>query len=245
VPVRLWRCPPAAALTRPHHSAEFARAGLAATVLGPSPQTGPAGLPSGSELRRPRIHRDRAPPIAMQVPAGGAWPLNRWPLQHALTAALERNPLDHRGARASSAALPDANEICVLATGRPPAMSSRRAGAGCSPAGTTAHFFDCRQPDRGREASAISGGLRRRGYDKGDADYINCPMRPCGNMRPSATPCLAAEQPSLKRFRNRERHLFRRLFLAEIRGAGPPAATTPCPLRGRSNRSASGIRALG
>jgi methylenetetrahydrofolate--tRNA-(uracil-5-)-methyltransferase len=107
-------------------------------------------------------------------PAGGALAVDRGRFSAALTAALESHPLV-TVERREQTELPPADSITVLATGpltSEPLADQLRAFTGRD----ECHFFDAASPIVDGESIDLNLAFRASRYDKGDADYINCPM---------------------------------------------------------------------
>ncbi|WP_392346147.1 FADH(2)-oxidizing methylenetetrahydrofolate--tRNA-(uracil(54)-C(5))-methyltransferase TrmFO [Parasynechococcus sp.] len=108
------------------------------------------------------------------VPAGGALAVDRGRYSTALTEALDQHPLVTIERREQQA-LPPENEIIVLATGpltSEPLAEDLRQFTGRA----DCHFFDAASPIVHGDSIDLSVAFRASRYDKGDADYINCPM---------------------------------------------------------------------
>ncbi|MEB3354171.1 MAG: methylenetetrahydrofolate--tRNA-(uracil(54)-C(5))-methyltransferase (FADH(2)-oxidizing) TrmFO, partial [Cyanobacteriota bacterium] len=108
------------------------------------------------------------------VPAGGALAVDRGRYSAALTAALEAHPRVSIERR-EQLELPEAGQITVLATGpltSEPLAQRLRAFTGRS----DCHFFDAASPIVEGESIDLGIAFRASRYDKGDADYINCPL---------------------------------------------------------------------
>ncbi len=108
------------------------------------------------------------------VPAGGALAVDRAQFSKILTQTISEHPLI-TVLRQEQKSLPKAEEITVLATGP---LTSEELGkdlrrftgiADC-------HFFDAASPIVVGESIDFTKAFRASRYDKGDADYINCPM---------------------------------------------------------------------
>jgi methylenetetrahydrofolate--tRNA-(uracil-5-)-methyltransferase len=111
---------------------------------------------------------------AHAVPAGGALAVDRGRYSAALTAALEAHPLVTLE-RQEQDDLPPSSDITVLATGpltAEPLAERLRAFTGRS----ECHFFDAASPIVEGDSIDLAVAFRASRYDKGDADYINCPM---------------------------------------------------------------------
>ena len=108
------------------------------------------------------------------VPAGGALAVDRGRYSAALTEALDRHPLVTIE-RKEQTALPQEDTITVLATG--PLTSETLAEDLRGFTGRAdCHFFDAASPIVHGDSIDLSVAFRASRYDKGDADYINCPM---------------------------------------------------------------------
>jgi methylenetetrahydrofolate--tRNA-(uracil-5-)-methyltransferase len=139
------------------------------------------------------------------VPAGGALAVDRGRYSAALTAALEQHPLV-TVERREHTELPGPGEIAVLATGpltSEPLAEQLRAFTGRA----DCHFFDAASPIVEGESIDLSVAFRASRYDKGDADYINCPMgkEPYLAFREAL---MAAEQAELKDFEKENATFF-------------------------------------
>jgi len=177
-----------------HHSAEFAEL-VCSNSFGALASDRAAGLLQ-EELRRLGSLVIRTAD-AHAVPAGGALAVDRGRYSAALTAALEAHPLVTIERREQTA-LPPAEQITVLATGPLTAESlaeQLREFTGLD----ACHFFDAASPIVEGESIELSVAFRASRYDKGDADYINCPMDREQYQR-FREALLAAEQAPLKDF---------------------------------------------
>ncbi|MCP9917716.1 FADH(2)-oxidizing methylenetetrahydrofolate--tRNA-(uracil(54)-C(5))-methyltransferase TrmFO [Cyanobium sp. ATX 6F1] len=108
------------------------------------------------------------------VPAGGALAVDRGRFSEALTQACERHPLISVERRELTE-LPPPEDLAVLATGpltSAPLAEQLRAFTGRA----DCHFFDAASPIIEGESIDLEKAFRASRYDKGDADYINCPM---------------------------------------------------------------------
>jgi methylenetetrahydrofolate--tRNA-(uracil-5-)-methyltransferase len=131
------------------------------------------------------------------VPAGGALAVDRGRYSAALTDALANHPLVTI-VRREEKALPPADQITVLATGPLTAEAladELRAFTGLE----ACHFFDAASPIVEGESIDLTVAFRASRYDKGDADYINCPMDQ-EHYQLFREALLAAEQAQLKDF---------------------------------------------
>jgi methylenetetrahydrofolate--tRNA-(uracil-5-)-methyltransferase len=134
------------------------------------------------------------------VPAGGALAVDRGRYSAALTAALEAHPLV-TVERREHTELPGPGTIAVLATGpltSEPLAEQLRAFTGRA----DCHFFDAASPIVEGESIDLSVAFRASRYDKGDADYINCPMSKEQYLA-FREALLAAEQADLKELARR------------------------------------------
>ena len=131
------------------------------------------------------------------VPAGGALAVDRGRYSAALTAALDAHPLVTIERREQQR-LPDPGQITVLATGpltSEPLAEDLRAFTGRE----DCHFFDAASPIVEGESIDLEVAFRASRYDKGDADYINCPMNQEQYLA-FREALLSAEQAELKDF---------------------------------------------
>ena len=139
------------------------------------------------------------------VPAGGALAVDRGRYSAALTSALQEHPLVCFERREQQE-LPDSSQITVLATGpltSEPLADDLRRFTGRD----DCHFFDAASPIVEGESVDLEVAFRASRYDKGDADYINCPM----NKEQYLTfreALLAAEQAELKDFEKENAKFF-------------------------------------
>jgi methylenetetrahydrofolate--tRNA-(uracil-5-)-methyltransferase len=185
-----------------HHSGEFAEL-VCSNSFGALSSDRAAGLLQ-EELRRLgslviRTADEHA------VPAGGALAVDRGRYSAALTAALEAHPLvsverrEHRE-------LPGPGTIAVLATGpltSEPLAERLRAFTGRA----DCHFFDAASPIVEGESINLEVAFRASRYDKGDADYINCPMDR-EHYLAFRQELLNAEQAELKEFERESASFF-------------------------------------
>jgi len=139
------------------------------------------------------------------VPAGGALAVDRGRFSGALTAALEAHPLITLE-RSEQLMLPPPGEIAVLATG--PLTSEPLAEDLLRFTGrASCHFFDAASPIVEGEGIDMAVAFRASRYDKGDADYINCPMNKEQYLA-FREALLSAEQAELKDFEQESAHFF-------------------------------------
>ena len=154
-----------------HHSAEFAEL-VCSNSFGALSSDRAAGLLQ-EELRRLGSLVIRTAD-SHAVPAGGALAVDRGRYSTALTAILGRHPLVTIERREATE-LPEPDQVAVLATGpltSEPLAEQLRAFTGRG----DCHFFDAASPIVEGESIDLSVAFRASRYDKGDADYINCPM---------------------------------------------------------------------
>ena len=185
-----------------HHSADFAEL-VCSNSFGALSADRAAGLLQ-EELRRLGSLVIRTAD-AHAVPAGGALAVDRGRYSAALTAALATHPLVTIERREQTA-LPGPEQITVLATGPLTAEAlaeDLRAFTGLA----ECHFFDAASPIVEGESLDLEVAFRASRYDKGDADYINCPMD-AAQYRSFREALLAAEQAPLKDFEQQSATFF-------------------------------------
>jgi methylenetetrahydrofolate--tRNA-(uracil-5-)-methyltransferase len=185
-----------------HHSGEFAELVCSNSFGALSPDRA-AGLLQEELRRLGSVVIGTADRHA--VPAGGALAVDRGRYSAALTAALETHPLV-TVERREQLSLPNAGEIAVLATGpltSEPLAEQLRAFTGRE----TCHFFDAASPIVEGEGIDLSVAFRASRYDKGDADYINCPMDREQYLT-FRTALLEAEKAELKDFEQENATFF-------------------------------------
>ena len=154
-----------------HHSSDFAEL-VCSNSFGALSSDRAAGLLQ-EELRRLGSLVIRTAD-GHAVPAGGALAVDRGRYSAALTEALDRHPLVTIE-RKEQTALPHEDTITVLATG--PLTSETLAEELRGFTGRAdCHFFDAASPIVHGDSIDLSVAFRASRYDKGDADYINCPM---------------------------------------------------------------------
>ncbi|TCD55369.1 methylenetetrahydrofolate--tRNA-(uracil(54)-C(5))-methyltransferase (FADH(2)-oxidizing) TrmFO [Synechococcus sp. BS56D] len=154
-----------------HHSAEFAEL-VCSNSFGALSSDRAAGLLQEELRRLGSLVIQTAD--AHAVPAGGALAVDRGRYSAALTECLDQHPLVTIR-RQEQTRLPDPEQITVLATG--PLTSEAlaeelRAFTGLE----DCHFFDAASPIVDGDSIDMNRAFRASRYDKGDADYINCPM---------------------------------------------------------------------
>ena len=177
-----------------HHSAEFAEL-VCSNSFGALSSDRAAGLLQEELRRLGSLVIQTADGHA--VPAGGALAVDRGRYSAALTAALENHPLV-TVERREQLSLPGPNQIAVLATG--PLTSDQLAEDLRAFTGRAdCHFFDAASPIVEGDSIDLDVAFRASRYDKGDADYINCPMNK-EQFLAFRQALLTAEQAQLKDF---------------------------------------------
>ena len=185
-----------------HHSSEFAEL-VCSNSFGALSSDRAAGLLQEELRRLGSVVIHTADEHA--VPAGGALAVDRGRYSAALTAALDRHPLVTIERREQHQ-LPDPSTITVLATG--PLTSEDLAENLRSFTGTAdCHFFDAASPIVHGDSINLEVAFRASRYDKGDADYINCPMDRDQYLR-FRDALLSAEQAELKDFDQNDATFF-------------------------------------
>lgn len=185
-----------------HHSAEFAEL-VCSNSFGALSSDRAAGLLQEELRRLGSLVIGTADLHA--VPAGGALAVDRGRYSAALTSRLERHPLV-TVERRECLSLPPSEQIAVLATGPLTAealASDLRGFTGLE----DCHFFDAASPIVEGDSIDLSVAFRASRYDKGDADYINCPMSK-EQFLAFREALLAAEQAELKEFEQESAHFF-------------------------------------
>jgi methylenetetrahydrofolate--tRNA-(uracil-5-)-methyltransferase len=201
VPVRLVEMRPVRR-SPAHHSADFAEL-VCSNSFGALSSDRAAGLLQ-EELRRLGslvIHTaDRH-----AVPAGGALAVDRGRFSAALTAALDSHPLVQIERR-EQLELPGPDQITVLATG-PLTSAPLAEGLRTFTGRADCHFFDAASPIVEGESIDLERAFRASRYDKGDADYINCPLNRDQYLS-FRQALLEAEQAELKDFEKESANFF-------------------------------------
>ena len=177
-----------------HHSSEFAEL-VCSNSFGALSSDRAAGLLQ-EELRRLGSLVIRTADTHA-VPAGGALAVDRGRYSAALTAALEDHPLVTIERR-EQLALPTSDQITVLATG-PLTSEALAEDLRAFTGRDDCHFFDAASPIVDGESIDMAKAFRASRYDKGDADYINCPMNQEQYLA-FREALLEAEQAELKDF---------------------------------------------
>ncbi len=113
-------------------------------------------------------------PIALEtaVPAGGALAVNRDIFSEKATSSILNNPLIEI-IHDEVTEIPE-DGITIVATG--PLTSGKLADAISEKCGGFLSFFDAAAPIVSAESLDMSKCFKQSRYDKGDDDYINCPM---------------------------------------------------------------------
>ena len=177
-----------------HHSSEFAEL-VCSNSFGALSSDRAAGLLQEELRRLGSLVIQTADRHA--VPAGGALAVDRGRYSAALTETLHSHPLI-TVERREQQTLPDPGEISVLATG--PLTSAALAADLQAFTGLDAcHFFDAASPIVVGESIDLELAFRASRYDKGDADYINCPLDRDQYLQLRQA-LLSAEQAELKDF---------------------------------------------
>ncbi len=193
IPVRLVEMRPVRR-SPAHHSEEFAEL-VCSNSFGALSSDRAAGLLQEEMRRLGSVVIQTADRHA--VPAGGALAVDRGRFSASLTAALESHPLVTVERREQNE-LPPPETITVLATGpltSEPLAEQLRAFTGRE----ECHFFDAASPIVAGESINLDLAFRASRYDKGEADYINCPMDRDQYLA-FRSALLSAQQAELKDF---------------------------------------------
>ena len=185
-----------------HHSSDFAEL-VCSNSFGALSSDRAAGLLQEEMRRLGSLVIETADHHA--VPAGGALAVDRGRYSAALTATLDQHPLVTIERREQQS-LPSAEEITVLATGpltSEPLAEDLRSFTGRA----DCHFFDAASPIVHGDSIDLNIAFRASRYDKGDADYINCPMDKAQYLA-FREALLAAEQAELKDFDKEDATFF-------------------------------------
>ena len=177
-----------------HHSSEFAEL-VCSNSFGALSSDRAAGLLQEELRRLGSLVITTAD--AHAVPAGGALAVDRGRYSAALTLALEQHPLV-TVERREQMTLPESDQITVLATG-PLTSETLAEDLRAFTGRDDCHFFDAASPIVDGETIDMERAFRASRYDKGDADYINCPMNET-EYHAFRDALLAAEQAELKDF---------------------------------------------
>ncbi|AAP99630.1 MULTISPECIES: FADH(2)-oxidizing methylenetetrahydrofolate--tRNA-(uracil(54)-C(5))-methyltransferase TrmFO [Prochlorococcus] len=139
------------------------------------------------------------------VPAGGALAVDRNKFSSYITKKISSHPLI-TVQRDEIHSLPFENQISVLATG--PLTSEHLAGDLKNFTGLEeCHFFDAASPIIEGESIDFSLAFRASRYDKGDADYVNCPLNKDQYLK-FRSELLSADQAEIKDFEKGVSNLF-------------------------------------
>ncbi len=177
-----------------HHSSEFAEL-VCSNSFGSLSSDRAAGLLQ-EELRRLKsIVIAKADKHS--VPAGGALAVDRSQFSLSITNELYSHPLITI-VRDECPSLPNAKQITILATG-PLTSESLAEDIKKFTGENECHFFDAASPIITGESIDFSTAFRASRYDKGDADYINCPMNEESYLN-FHSELIKAEQAKLKEF---------------------------------------------
>src|SRR5579872_6648991 len=159
--------------TPAHQTADFAELVCSNSLKSESENTAPWLLKE--EMRRTdslllKIARECA------VPAGHALAVDRTTFSQRVTAAISQEPLI-QVRREEITSIPE-NTICVIATGPLTSDALSQEIARLSGDGENPHlyFYDSISPIVEAESIDMSKVYLAARYDKGSADYINCPM---------------------------------------------------------------------
>src|SRR6266481_4217072 len=160
--------------TPAHQTADFAELVCSNSLKSDSENTAPWLLKE--EMQRAgslllEIARETA------VPAGHALAVDRAEFSRKVTEIISREPLIH--IRREEAAKIDAGQISIIATGplTSDALSKEIARLSTEVAGSThLYFYDSISPIVEADSIDMSRVYLAARYDKGSADYINCPM---------------------------------------------------------------------
>ena len=184
-----------------HHSSEFAEL-VCSNSFGSHSSDRAAGLLQ-EELRRLKsIVIEKADQHS--VPAGGALAVDRSQFSKSITKQLSTHPLITIK-REECPSLPNANQITILATG-PLTSESLAEDIKEFTGEKECHFFDAASPIITGESIDFSKAFRASRYDKGDADYLNCPLNEESYLK-FHSELIKAEQAELKDF-EKESALF-------------------------------------
>ncbi len=169
IPVELWEMRPVRS-TPAHHTADFAELVCSNSLKSDSENTAPWVLKE--EMRRARslllrMARECA------VPAGHALAVDRATFAARVTEAISREPLI--AIRREEVTRIDASRITVIATG--PLTSDALSQEIARLSGSDhLYFFDSISPIVEADSIDMAKVYLAARYDKGSADYINCPM---------------------------------------------------------------------
>ena len=170
VKVRLLEMRPVAK-TPAHHTSDFAEL-VCSNSFGSIKSDRAAGLLQEELRKLNSIVIATAKKYA--VPAGGALAVDRSQFSHQLTKIISSHPLITIERRELKL-LPEKEQVTIIATG--PLTSNGLANDLKRFTGIEdCHFFDAASPIVTGESIDLSIAFKASRYDKGNADYINCPM---------------------------------------------------------------------
>ncbi len=139
------------------------------------------------------------------VPAGGALAVDRKKFSQSLTQKLKSHPLITI-IRDEQTSLPKENQIAIIATG--PLTSDLLAEDLKKFTGSDfCHFYDAASPIIDGESIDQSLAFRASRYDKGEQDYINCPMNKHEYLA-FREALISAEQANVKDFEKESAKYF-------------------------------------
>ncbi len=161
-----------------------------------------------------------------RVPAGGALAVDRERFAQAVTQRIESHPLI-RVVRQEVTEIPDG--VTVIATG--PLTSPLLAGAIASLTGQDhLYFYDAIAPIVTADSVDMTVAFRASRYDKGEADYINCPMTREEYER-FVDALVTAERIPLRDFEREDVRFFEGCLPVEVLAARGRDALAYGPLR--------------
>jgi methylenetetrahydrofolate--tRNA-(uracil-5-)-methyltransferase len=159
-------------MTPAHHTDRFAELVCSNSLKG-------AGLDNAAGLLKEEMRRLDS--LLMKaadrhsVPAGGALAVDREAFSREVTESLEKHPLIHVHREEVRGLPEDRNSIAVIATG--PLTSDALASQIQKMTGEDAlAFYDAAAPIVTLESIDMNKAFWASRYDKGDPDYLNCPM---------------------------------------------------------------------
>ncbi len=139
------------------------------------------------------------------VPAGGALAVDRSQFSISITNKLSSHPLI-KIIRDECPCLPNDQQITILATG-PLTSASLAEDIKKFTGESECHFFDAASPIITGESIDFSTAFLASRYDKGDADYVNCPMNEESYIKFHSA-LIKAEQAELKDFEKESAPFF-------------------------------------
>ncbi len=201
VPVRLIEMRPLTS-SPAHHSSDFAEL-VCSNSFGANSSDRAAGLLQEELRRLNSVVISTADKHS--VPAGGALAVDRELFSSELTKHLSSHPLI-KVERGEQEFLPAPDQIGVIATG--PLTSKTLAKDISAFTGLEeCHFFDAASPIVQGDSIDLSVAFKASRYDKGDADYINCPMDKEQYLA-FREELISAEQAELKDFEKESANFF-------------------------------------